>query len=144
MAELSADILLVEDNPAHVELILLALRKEGVAERTHVARDGVEALDYLFSGDPPSTSSCLPRLVLLDLKMPRVNGLEVLARVKSDRRTQSIPVICMTSSQDDRDIRESYRLGANSYILKPVNYAEWARAISSLVAYWLQLNLLPA
>ena len=136
------ELLLVEDNPQDLELALRALRKANLTNRTHVARDGVEALDFvfstgLFSGRGMSDDL---KVILLDLKMPKIDGLEVLRRLKEDARTSVIPVVVLTSSREQRDVLESYRLGVNSYIVKPVNFEQYAEAVRDLGLYWLRLN----
>ncbi len=140
------EILLVEDNPSDVELTLHALKKYNLANRIQVARDGAQALDFLFdSGTFPSRrGSSVPRVILLDLKLPKVDGLEVLRRIKADQSTQEIPVVVLTSSREDRDIDEAYRLGANSYIVKPVDFAQFTEAVRTLGLYWVLLNEPPA
>jgi len=135
-------ILLVEDNADDLALTLRAFKKNNIANEVVVARDGVEALDYLFgtgahAGRDPSQ---MPQLVLLDLKLPRLDGLEVLRRIRSEPTTQIIPVVVLTSSKEDRDLVESYRLGANSYVRKPVDFAEFVEAARQLGLYWLVLN----
>lgn len=142
------EILLVEDNPDDVELTLHALRSRHVANRIHVARDGAEALAYLLppggAATPGETDARpLPRLVLLDLKLPKVSGLEVLAKLKANPATARIPVVMLTSSREDRDIEEAYRLGVNSYIVKPVEFENFAGAVQSLDLYWMVLNQPP-
>jgi two-component system, response regulator len=131
---LPVEILLVEDDPADVELTMRALSRHNLANRVLPARDGAEALDYLFSGQP------LPKLVLLDLKLPKLNGLEVLRQLKADARTHRIPVVMLTSSREAPDIAEAYELGANSYIVKPVEFESFVKAVSDLGLYWLLLN----
>jgi CheY-like chemotaxis protein len=144
MAEM-VEILLVEDNPGHAELTLRALRKSSLTGRVQIARDGEEALDFLFGTGSFSGRDLAqqPRVVILDLKLPKVNGLEVLARIKSDERTRGIPVVVLTSSQQEEDKVESYRLGANSYVSKPVSFDRFSSAVSQLGAYWLALNERP-
>ena len=139
------EILLVEDNPDDLELTLRALRKAQLSNRIHVARDGAEALEYLFCEGPHSGRSMedLPRLILLDLKLPKVDGLEVLDRIKSDARTRGIPTVVLTSSQEQNDVVTSYRLGVNSYIVKPVNFDGFVKAVQDLGMYWLLLNQPP-
>jgi two-component system response regulator len=145
MTESIVEILLVEDNPHDVELALHALKKNNISNHIHVVRDGAEALEYLFSGGayagrPPQN----PKVILLDLKLPKVDGLEVLRRIKADARTRSIPVVMLTSSREERDIVESYRLGVNSYIVKPVDFDQFIEAMRQLGMYWLLLNNPPA
>jgi len=140
-----AAILLVEDNPNDVELTLHALEQHGLADRVQVARDGSEVLDYLFCQGQYSDrcSAKLPRLVLLDLKLPKVDGLEVLRRMKGDQQLRVVPVVILTTSSEERDIVESYLAGANSYITKPVDFDEFTGMIDTLIRYWLLLNELP-
>ncbi len=138
-------ILLIEDNEIDVTLTRRALHKNNIANRLVVAKDGVEALDYLFgtgafAGRNPRD---LPQLVLLDLKLPRVNGLEVLSRIRADETTKLLPVVILTSSKEDRDLVEGYRLGANSYIRKPVDFVQFVEAVKTLGLYWLILNEAP-
>jgi two-component system, response regulator len=134
------DILLVEDNFTDTELTLRALRKAKVANPVHTVEDGAAALEFLLGPD----SGAVPRVVLLDLQLPKVNGLEVLRRIKTDERTRTIPVVILTSSREERDLVESYHLGANSYIVKPVDSENFAEAVSKLGMYWLLMNQLPA
>jgi two-component system response regulator len=140
-----AKILLVEDDPQDVELTLRAFRSENVQSRIEVVRDGEEALDYLFCrGDYKARSlDQPPTLVLLDLKLPKIGGLQVLQELKSSAACQAIPVIVLTSSGEQRDIAESYRLGVNSYIQKPVDIGEFRKAIRTLALYWLGVNRSP-
>jgi two-component system response regulator len=140
-----AEILLVEDNPADEELTLRALRENKLANRVHVARDGAEALDYLFSRGRHAgrEHSRLPRVVLLDLKLPKIDGIEVLTRIKSDELARTIPVVMLTSSREEPDIVRCYQLGVNSYIVKPVEFEAFVRAVSNAGLYWLLLNQPP-
>lgn len=135
-------ILLVEDNPDDEELTLLALQKNNIMNEVVVARDGVEALEFLFGEDPQASSQrrVLPALILLDLKLPKVDGLEVLKRVRNDDRTRMLPVVVLTSSREERDLFESYSLGCNSYVRKPVDFAQFVEATRQLGLYWLLLN----
>ena len=138
-------ILLVEDNPDDEALTLRAFRKSNVPNRVVVARDGVEALDYLFATGPHSgrDSHEVPQLVLLDLKLPRIDGLEVLRRIRSDERTRLLPVVILTSSREQQDMIDGYGLGANSYVQKPVDFARFLQAVEQLKLYWLVLNETP-
>ena len=142
----SIEILLVEDNPNDEELTLYALKKSNITNHIQVVRDGAEALEYLFCtgayahrqiNDPP-------KVVLLDLKLPKVDGLEVLEKIKADERTRTIPVVMLTSSQEERDIVESYQLGVNSYIVKPVDFEQFTEAVRQLGLYWMLLNKTPS
>lgn len=138
-------ILLVEDNPDDEELTLRALRRGNVANEVAVARDGSEALDYLFgTGKSEGRDvSQVPAVVLLDLKLPKIGGLEVLKRIRADSRTSMVPVVILTSSSEDEDMIRSYKNGANSYVRKPVNFSEFTSAVGQLGLYWLLLNHLP-
>ena len=142
MADHAVEILLVEDNPNDVELTLHALKRNHMTNRVHVVRDGAEALDFLFcTGDYADRNiEEAPMVVLLDLKLPKVDGLEVLRQVKSDPRTKSTPVVVLTSSREERDVVESYRLGANSYIVKPVDFQQFTDAVRNVGLYWTLLN----
>jgi len=135
-------ILLVEDNPSDEALTLRALKKHQVLNEVVVARDGVEALDYIFGTGAHACQSAipLPEVVLLDLKLPKVDGLEVLRRIRADARTRLLPVIMLTSSLEERDVLASYACGANSYVRKPVDFLEFVEAIRQLGLYWLVLN----
>lgn len=134
------EILLVEDNPADRELTMRALRDAGVANAVAIAKDGAEALERLL---PQDGAAPQPRLVLLDLKLPKVDGLEVLARLRADERTRTLPVVVLTSSREDQDVVESYRLGVNSYVVKPVDSDAFFRAVRELGLYWMVLNHIP-
>jgi len=139
------EILLVEDNPDDLDMKLRALRKANLANRIQVARDGAEALEFIF-GEGAHAGRRLengPRVILLDLKLPKIDGLEVLKRVKDDARTRMIPVVMLTSSKEQKDAIESYHLGVNSYIVKPVNFGGFASAVQKLGMYWLLLNQPP-
>ncbi len=141
----SIEILLVEDNPNDVELALHAFKKHKVANRIHVARDGEEALDYIF-GEGAYAGRDInnrPKIILLDLKLPKVDGMEVLRRVKGDPRTMTIPVVILTSSSEERDIVESFHLGVNSYICKPVDFEQFTDSVRMIGMYWLLLNQPP-
>lgn len=138
-------ILLAEDNPDDEELALRALRTEGLAAEVAVARDGVEVLDFLFARGKHAGRDArrMPSIVLLDLKMPRMAGLEVLRRLRADERTRLLPVVVLTSSREERDLCESYLLGANSYICKPVDFGRFREAARQIGSYWLTLNEAP-
>jgi two-component system, response regulator len=140
------EILLVEDNSADAELTLHALKQNGLANRIHLARDGAEALDFLFGrgkheakGGTPAT----PKLVLLDIKLPKVDGIEVLRAIKADTRTRTIPVVILTSSREDRDRLNGYSLGVNSYLQKPVDFDEFREMVKQLGLYWMVVNVPP-
>jgi two-component system response regulator len=141
----AVEILLVEDTPEDLELALRALRKAKLTNRIQVARDGAEAIEFIF-GEGAYAGRKIedgPKVILLDLKLPKIDGIEVLRRVKSDARTQTIPVVVLTSSKEQKDVVESYRLGVNSYIVKPVNFERFAEAVQDLGMYWLLLNQPP-
>ena len=140
------DILLVEDNPRDAELTLRALKKRNLANHVVWAKDGAEALDYLFGGstDSPPALAHTPKVILLDLKLPKVDGVEVLRRLKGEERTKVIPVVVLTSSREEQDIVESYRLGVNSFIVKPVEFDNFSEVVAQLGMYWLLLNQPPA
>ncbi len=136
------EILLVEDSKDDLDMALRALRKANLANHIQVARDGAEALDFIFceGAHAGRKMADVPRLILLDLKLPKIDGKEVLQRIKTDPRTKMIPVVMLTSSQEQKDVLESYRLGVNSYIVKPVNFEGFAAAVQELGMYWLLLN----
>lgn len=141
-------VLLVEDNPDDVELTLRAFKKYKIMNEVVVASDGAEALDYLFctgryAGRDTNNSNNLPEVVLLDLKLPKVDGLEVLQRLRADERTKHLPVVILTSSNEERDLINGYKLGANSYIQKPVEFTQFSEAVGQLGIYWLLLNKSP-
>ena len=140
--QIAIDILLVEDNPRDAELTIRALKKKNLANRLFHVQDGVEALDFLFARGKYNERDITdtPKVVLLDLKLPRINGLEVLSAIKADERTQTIPVVIVTSSAEDPDIQTAYQLGANSYVLKPVQFEPFLEAMSKVGIYWLMVN----
>lgn len=139
------DVLLVEDDPRDAEMIVRAIRKQGIVNPVQVVEDGAEALDFVFGQGrfQGRAVSRQPRVVLLDLKLPKVNGLEVLKAIKADERTRNIPVVVVTSSQEDPDIKTAYALGANSYVVKPVSSDAFIQAMSNLGLYWLLVNQPP-
>jgi CheY-like chemotaxis protein len=136
------EILIVEDNQQDLDLALRALRKAKLANHVQVARDGEEALQFLFCEGPHSGRKMEngPKVILLDLKLPKADGLEVLQRLKNDPRTKAIPVVVLTSSKEQSDVVESYHLGVNSYIVKPVNFEQFSETVQKLGMYWLLLN----
>jgi CheY-like chemotaxis protein len=136
------EILIVEDEPTDVQLILRALKKGNLANRVFVARDGAEALDFLFGTGTHAgrDAADVPKVVLLDLKLPKVGGIEVLRQLKADPRTQAVPVVVMTSSREEPDMEACYRLGVNSYVVKPVVFEEFASAVAGVGFYWMLLN----
>jgi CheY-like chemotaxis protein len=140
------EILLIEDNPEDVEITLRAFKKNRLANKIHVVRDGEEALECMFStGRYAEQSVCsTTRLILLDLKLPKIDGMEILKRCKSDERTKKIPVVVLTSSKVEQDLTDSYDLGANSYIVKPVDFSQFTETVRQLGLYWMVLNQLPS
>jgi CheY-like chemotaxis protein len=141
----NVDILLVEDNPTDAELTMRALKRKNLANKLLWVKDGAEAIDFLFGKGKYSDRNAkdIPRLILLDLRMPKVDGLEVLQRIKGDEITKKIPVVVLTSSQEDKDIVDSYKLGVNSYVSKPVEFDEFIDAVSTLGLYWMLINKPP-
>jgi len=139
------EILLVEDNPNDMELTLRAMSKYNLTNKINVAKDGAEALDYIFAEGAYSRRNIKdkPQVILLDLKLPKIGGLEVLQKIKSDARTNTIPIVALTSSTEERDIIESYELGVNSYIVKPVDFDKFISAVSEIGLYWMLLNKPP-
>ena len=139
------ELLLAEDNPRDAEMTMRALRKVNFANKVHWVKDGEEALDFIFCTGAYSGRDVghTPKLILLDIKMPKIDGIEVLRRVKGNERTRTIPVVVMTSSNEERDVFESYRLGVNSYIVKPVNFTAFVETVASLGMYWILSNRTP-
>lgn len=140
------EVLLVEDNPTDAELAIRALKKHNLANRLVWVKDGAEALDFIHAQGAYAdrAGKCIPKVVLLDLRLPKVDGIEVLRQLKSDEHTRTVPVVVLTSSKEDRDVTESYRLGVNSYISKPVEFEEFAKTVAELGFYWLMTNRVPA
>lgn len=139
------EILLIEDNPEDVEITLRAFRKHNMANKIHVVRDGEEALECLFATGRYSHGSCQnTKLILLDLKLPKVDGLEILQKCKSDPRTKHIPIVVLTSSHEEQDLARSYDYGVNSYVVKPVNFPQFMDAVRQLGQYWMLLNQVPS
>lgn len=137
-------IVLVEDNPSDAELTIRALRKNNLANRIVHLKDGEEAIEFLFGKHAPAIdANDAPRVVLLDIKLPKVDGIEILRRMKSDERTRNMPVVVLTSSNQEQDIRAAYDLGVNSFVTKPIRYDDFARVVTELGAYWLMLNVPP-
>ena len=145
MNDNQVELLLVEDDPNDVELAMRSLRKHHLANKIHVARDGEEALDFLHARGPYAARNAagLPKVVFLDLKLPKVSGLEVLKEMKGNPRLRSIPVVVMTSSREQRDLVEGYRLGVNSYIQKPIDFDQFQNVVKDLGYYWLVINQSP-
>lgn len=142
MVDPRAEILLVEDNPNDVKLTLHAFKTANLANTVHVARDGVEALEFLFGAAPSADQRLpeMPKLILLDLKLPRLDGHEVLKRIRNDPRTRGIPVVVLTSSSEERDVMRTYEVGANSYIIKPVDFEQFTESVRDIGKYWLVMN----
>lgn len=137
----AVDILMVEDRDEDIELALTALKKHNLANNIKIVKDGQVAVDFLFAnGESSGKANRAPKLVLLDLKLPKVSGLEVLRKIRADERTKFTPVVILTSSSENNDIREGYKLGANSYIVKPVNFDNFVKAVAEVGFYWLLLN----
>ncbi len=139
------EILLVEDNPNDAELTLRALNKHNLANKIHLVKDGAEALDFIFANGTYAGRNIgnKPKVIFLDLKLPKVDGLEVLRKVKSDERTRFIPIVVLTSSHEERDVVDSYKFGVNSYIVKPVDFDKFIKAVAELGMYWMLLNKQP-
>jgi CheY-like chemotaxis protein len=142
MTDGEVEIVIVEDDPNDAELIMRVLRKHSVANKTILLRDGAEALDFFFAQGnfAQRRPNDALKVVLLDLKLPKVDGIQVLRRIKSDDRTRNVPVVVLTSSAEDRDVKEAYGLGVNSYVTKPIQFEDFAKAVSELRLYWLVLN----
>jgi CheY-like chemotaxis protein len=144
MRDDEVEIVIVEDNPNDAELLVRAFKRHGVANQIVLLKDGVEAMDFLFSegayADRPHNN---PKVMILDLKLPKVNGIEVLRRIKADERTKTVPVVVLTSSREDRDLKDAYESGVNSYVTKPIKFDEFSKVVSDLKMYWLLVNKAP-
>ena len=138
MSDGGVEIILVEDNPNDAELIMRVFKKHNITNKFILFKDGAEAIDYLFTQNRADTIR--PKVILLDLKLPKLNGIEVLRRLKSDERTKNFPVVVLTSSREDRDLKDAYELGVNSYVTKPIKFEEFAKVVSELGLYWMMLN----
>lgn len=143
MTDSVVDILLVEDNPSDAELALRALKKHNLANRVIWVKDGEAALDYLFQRGRYAGPTSLPRVVLLDLRLPKVDGIEVLAQIRANPQTHDLPVVVLTSSKEERDLVSTYQLGVNSFVAKPVAFDEFAKVVADLGMYWVLLNRVP-
>ena len=145
MSNGEVEIVLVEDNPNDAELITRSLKKHNLANKIVLLKDGAEALEFLLAKGGPvhPNGRHPPRVVLLDIKLPKVDGIEVLRRMKSDRRTKDIPAVILTSSNEERDIKEAYELGVNSFVTKPIKFEEFAKVVAELGMYWLMVNVPP-
>lgn len=141
--EWEVEILIVEDDPNDAELIMRVLKKHNLANRITLLKDGAEALDFLLGPNGCENSGMCPRVIFLDLKLPKVDGIEVLRRIKGDERTREIPVVILTASKEDRDLEAAYREGVNSYVTKPVKFDDFSEVVSRLGMYWLLLNKTP-
>ncbi len=141
MSSNSVEIVIVEDNPSDAELLLRVFRKHNLANDIVLFKDGAEALNYFQQGE--GASKIRPRVVILDLKLPKVNGIQILQQIKSNEQTRTIPVVVLTSSQEERDLKDAYALGVNSYVTKPIKFAEFAKVVSDLEMYWLLVNRPP-
>lgn len=146
MNENTVEVILVEDNPADAEMTLAALSEHNFANKVKLLKDGAEAIDYILNNVDcvaGKADKCCPKVILLDLKLPKIDGLEVLRRIRSNDHTKSVPVVVLTSSNEEKDRIESYKLGVNSYIVKPVNFDDFARSVAEIGCYWLLMNKPP-
>lgn len=144
MTNMMVDILLVEDNPSDAELALHALKKHNLANRVEWVKDGEEALDYLFHrGAYVDSPNSLPRVVLLDLRLPKIDGIEVLKQIRAHPEIKELPVVVLTSSKEERDVMQTYELGVNSFVAKPVNFEEFSKTVADLGMYWVLVNRVP-
>lgn len=139
------ELVIVEDDPNDAELLLRVFKQHHLVNKVSLLKDGAEALDFIFAQGPYSAREVndASKVVILDLKLPKVNGIEVLEKLKADERTRNIPVVVLTSSRENKDVKEAYRLGVNSYVTKPIKFDEFAKVVSELGIYWLMLNKLP-
>jgi len=143
MTDVKTEIIIIEDNPNDAELVMRVFKKNNLADKFVLLKDGAEAIGFLFEKGGLS-GNVSPKVILLDLKLPKIDGIEVLRRIKADERTHNIPVVVLTSSTEQRDLKDAYKLGVNSYVAKPIKYDEFSKAVSELGTYWLALNKLPA
>jgi CheY-like chemotaxis protein len=137
------EIVIVEDNPSDAELLMRVFKKHNVGNKIVLLKDGVEAMDFFFPQKSVAGGNSTPRVVILDLKLPKINGIEVLRRLKAEEETKKLPVIVLTSSKEERDLRDSYNSGVNSYVTKPIKFDEFAKVVSQLELYWLLINKPP-
>jgi CheY-like chemotaxis protein len=137
------EIVIVEDNPSDAELLMRVFKKHNVANNIVLLKDGAEAMDYFFPQNALARSGTASKIIILDLKLPKINGIEVLRRLKAEETTKNLPVVVLTSSREERDLRDSYNSGVNSYVTKPIKFDEFAKVVSELEMYWLLINKPP-
>ncbi len=137
------EIVIIEDNPSDAELLMRVFRKHNVSNKIILLEDGAQALDFFFCKDAPADAASASRVIILDLKLPKVHGIQVLRRLKSEERTRKTPVVVLTSSREDRDLKEAYESGVNSYVTKPIHFEDFAKVVSEMEMYWLLVNMPP-